>query len=476
MKRFTLCLASLFVLTSLSAYADDFTKTSDAPKKGTPVINENAPEYCKEPLKGGGHQGDCVEDPLMFIGQDANGQRAYRFGYADWTDKNLKNSTADNWNSALLGLDKDCTGGGSGLESEAKCKYVGAELVYEKGTDDEHRVKRLTCADTKCDPAKAVMYVIKKNDGVFRSQGHCVKKPTANYCAKRKCGDGCAYCVPGIVWATNGEYVLAKKESDGSLSYDLSDLAAVLGILDWANINFEQSCVCIKGDGTVGNTVQIQDEPEETPTTTPTETNVCLATVKNLKVTYGRCWLYLSEFYLYEEDVPGKPSNWNSMSTTERQEWCVKNAEDVLKNKADYFMDEIKNWAKNAGVNCNAGNQGVSVGGNVASDAVYIGRSGANYSYNDGKSSARAKISSFIKGVDNSKKSAWKTAEGKFNTARLASDLTAGVVLGTVGGVVSGVVIKKKQVEKGFDALHCTVGGQPIADWGDTFNVGLRSY
>ncbi len=71
-------------------------------------------------------------------------------------------------------------------------------------------------------------------------------------------------------------------------------------------------------------------------------------------------------------------------------------------------------------------------------------------------------------------KSGWKTAEGKFNTTRLASDLTAGVVLGTVGGVVSGVVIKKKQVEKGFDALHCTVGGQKIADWGDTFTVGLQ--
>ena len=70
--------------------------------------------------------------------------------------------------------------------------------------------------------------------------------------------------------------------------------------------------------------------------------------------------------------------------------------------------------------------------------------------------------------------SVWKTAEGKFNTARLASDLTAGVVLGTVGGVVSGVVIKKKQVEKGFDALHCAVGGQTVADWGDTFTVGLR--
>lgn len=70
--------------------------------------------------------------------------------------------------------------------------------------------------------------------------------------------------------------------------------------------------------------------------------------------------------------------------------------------------------------------------------------------------------------------SGWKTADGKFNTTRLASDLTAGVVLGTVGGVVSGVVIKKKQVEKGFDALHCTVGGQKIADWGDEFSVGLQ--
>ena len=39
--------------------------------------------------------------------------------------------------------------------------------------------------------------------------------------------------------------------------------------------------------------------------------------------------------------------------------------------------------------------------------------------------------------------SVWKDKEGKFNKVRLASDLTAGVVLGTVGGVVSGVVTKK---------------------------------
>ena len=71
-------------------------------------------------------------------------------------------------------------------------------------------------------------------------------------------------------------------------------------------------------------------------------------------------------------------------------------------------------------------------------------------------------------------RSVWRNAEGKFNTTRLASDITAGVVFGTVCGVVTGVIIKKNQVKKGFEALHCTVGGQKVADWGDEFSVGLQ--
>ena len=86
---------------------------------------------------------------------------------------------------------------------------------------------------------------------------------------------------------------------------------------------------------------------------------------------------------------------------------------------------------------------------------------------------AQSVLSAFFSTAQ-SNASVWKNAEGKFNTARLASDLTAGVVLGSVGGVVSGVVIKKNQVKKGFEALHCAVGGQKVADWGDEFNVGLR--
>ena len=86
---------------------------------------------------------------------------------------------------------------------------------------------------------------------------------------------------------------------------------------------------------------------------------------------------------------------------------------------------------------------------------------------------ARDRLAAFFKQVDGDR-SVWKNADGSFNATRLASDLTAGVVLGTVGGVVSGVLIKKSQVEKGFDALNCTVNGQKVADWGDEFRINFR--
>lgn len=71
-------------------------------------------------------------------------------------------------------------------------------------------------------------------------------------------------------------------------------------------------------------------------------------------------------------------------------------------------------------------------------------------------------------------RSRWKTASGNFNGARLASDSVAGVVLGTVGGVVTSNIIKKNQVKGGFESLQCTVGGQMVADYGDQFQVGIR--
>ncbi|MBP3397617.1 MAG: hypothetical protein J6K82_01685 [Alphaproteobacteria bacterium] len=71
-------------------------------------------------------------------------------------------------------------------------------------------------------------------------------------------------------------------------------------------------------------------------------------------------------------------------------------------------------------------------------------------------------------------KSVWKNKDGKFNTARLASDSIAGVVLGTAGGLITSHVVKKNQEKSGFEDIKCTVGGQEIGDFGDQMNVGIN--
>ena len=70
--------------------------------------------------------------------------------------------------------------------------------------------------------------------------------------------------------------------------------------------------------------------------------------------------------------------------------------------------------------------------------------------------------------------SVWKDEKGNVNTARLASDSIAGVVLGTVGGIVTSKIIKKNQIKKGFEDLKCTINGQDVASYGDEFRVGMN--
>lgn len=75
---------------------------------------------------------------------------------------------------------------------------------------------------------------------------------------------------------------------------------------------------------------------------------------------------------------------------------------------------------------------------------------------------------------DGFKVSAWKNDEGKFNTARLASDSVAGVALGAVGGIVTNKQVTKHQVEDGFEALECIIQGQVVAQWNEEFNTGPK--
>lgn len=70
--------------------------------------------------------------------------------------------------------------------------------------------------------------------------------------------------------------------------------------------------------------------------------------------------------------------------------------------------------------------------------------------------------------------SVWRDTEGNFNTARLVSDSVAAVALGTVGGIITSKVVKKNQIKQGFEDLHCSVGGQPVAGYGDEFTVGMQ--
>lgn len=75
---------------------------------------------------------------------------------------------------------------------------------------------------------------------------------------------------------------------------------------------------------------------------------------------------------------------------------------------------------------------------------------------------------------DSLKLSVWRDENGNFNTARLVSDSIAGVVLGTVGGIVTSKLVKKNQLKKGFEDLYCAIGGQTVAEYGDDFTVGMR--
>jgi hypothetical protein len=75
---------------------------------------------------------------------------------------------------------------------------------------------------------------------------------------------------------------------------------------------------------------------------------------------------------------------------------------------------------------------------------------------------------------DTFKVSAWKDADGQFNTARLASDSIAGAAVGAVGGLLINKHVKKNQVEDGFEALGCTVKGETVAQWGEEFSIDIK--
>lgn len=83
-----------------------------------------------------------------------------------------------------------------------------------------------------------------------------------------------------------------------------------------------------------------------------------------------------------------------------------------------------------------------------------------------------SKYSGLTATIGGFEKNVWRDENGEFNTARLASDSIAGVVLGTVGGIVTANLVKKAQIKQGFEDIGCYIGGQSVAGYGDEFYVG----
>lgn len=104
-----------------------------------------------------------------------------------------------------------------------------------------------------------------------------------------------------------------------------------------------------------------------------------------------------------------------------------------------------------------------------------------NVNYNDSQLQAQQRrteielvISELNRMNDSFGRSHWKTADGNFNGARLASDSIAGVVLGTAGGLITSNVIKKNQIRSGFEDLQCVIAGQVVADYNDEFTTRIN--
>ena len=282
----------------------------------------------------------------------------------------------------------------------------------------------MSCAAKICDEDSALwLYRISENN--YQSYGLCYRK---DFLQKKYCDKGNDEC----------------KKCNGRCE---------LNVIKWKNGSFGETnafyddklCLCVADDNGGGG-----EQKEQKPNVCPEKDckDTCNVTInESIKCNNGKKFESKKTVKVCKECVEQQNMTCDQYQETINKCDDLKCIENRLKQLTE--IDKLlKEW-------CGAGYSTTTPDNSAQINA------------------AKSTISSFFSSAESSA-SVWKDKDGNFNTARLASDLTAGVVLGTVGGVVSGVVIKKKQVEKGFDALHCTVNGQTIADWGDIFNVGLR--
>jgi len=323
----------------------------------------------------------------------------------------LKNSSATNF------VDKWKSEGSSCDATDAKT----ARCFKQKNVAGDDV---MSCAAKICNDDSA-LWLYRKSENNYQSYGLCRKQNwlQKEFCDKnhKSCGKCGGKCMLNVFEWTNGSFGKTNAFYDDKL------------------------CVCVADDNGGGG-----EQKEQKPNVCPEKDckDTCNVTInESIKCNNGKKFESKKTVKVCKECVEQQNMTCDQYQETINKCDDLKCIENRLKQLTE--IDKLlKEW-------CGAGYSTTTPDNSAQINA------------------AKNTISSFFSSAESSA-NVWKDKDGNFNTARLASDLTAGVVLGTVGGVVSGVVIKKKQVEKGFDALHCTVGGQTVADWGDIFNVGLR--
>lgn len=97
-----------------------------------------------------------------------------------------------------------------------------------------------------------------------------------------------------------------------------------------------------------------------------------------------------------------------------------------------------------------------------------------NFNSNKAETDVQYAWSVISRAIDKDKLSVWKTENGRFNGARLGVDAGAGVVLGTVGAVITNKVVKNSQKKNGLENIKCTIGGQEVAKFGEETITEIR--
>lgn len=348
------------------------------------------------------------------------------------------------------------------LSVGTQCSTTGAVEGYCTNNVDRNGDQVKSCSAKICDDTHILW--LQKRNGKYVPYGRCQsKKAMQAICDKGVCPPTCKCTLIERDWTwTYGP--AAGKTTKAYYSDDMCECIAT-------KTDYAKSCQ-------YQFTVKCNDGTEITDIT---DTDLRLPKIINLTQEDLSDPIVKNYYELSEDDIKlcanGRIMSKENNNISEEGQGLFKKM--YKKDYAEWIKwandnKDYVEWYCNGGMEDTENANIVTTGGSSSYEGSVAGASYVNTNNTAAINNAKAVLSAFFAKAE-SDVSVWKNAEGKFNTARLASDLTAGVVLGTVGGLVSSVVIKKAQVKKGFEALQCYIHGYKVADWGDVFEASLRT-